>query len=66
MTDFPCNEPSTFLTIVSIRLSVSLISWPFSLLIGLRFLGVFYIVKSIEGVFSFMGVTIAARGKSFG
>ena len=38
----------------------------FSFLIGLWLLGVFSKVKSIEGAFTLMGVTIDTRGKPFG
>ena len=48
------------------RLSVSLICLPFSLLIALWFLGVFNKPKSIEGIFSLMGLTTDAGEKSFG
>ena len=58
--------PSSFLTTVSIWLSVSLIYLPFLLLIGFLFLGMFNKVKSIQGIFSLTGVTIDNDGKPFG
>ena len=58
--------PLSFLIIVSIWLSLICLS--FSLLIGLWFFGVFVFrkVKSVEGVFSLMGVIVDPGGKSFG
>ena len=56
--------PLSFLTIVSIWLSLICLS--FSLLFSLRFLGAFSKVTSIGGVFSLIGVTIDAGGKSSG